>query len=126
MSEENTVAGIFVGRQPIYNPQLQVIGYELLFRSFDTDKADIVDGDQATTRVILNTFLEIGIERLVGSGLAFVNLTRNFILGKFPIPLPSDRVVLEVLENITVDEELISAVHELADRGFKIALDDVT
>ena len=56
------MAGIFVGRQPIYNPKLEVIGYELLFRSFDTETAGVVDGDQASTRIILNTFLEIGID----------------------------------------------------------------
>ena len=117
--------GVFIGRQPIFNKYLTVIGYELLFRSYDTTKADFLNGDRATSQVILNTFIEIGLERLIGEGLAFINLTRSFILEKYPLPLLHDRVVLEVLENVTVDDELITAVRTLSERGYKIALDDV-
>lgn len=116
---------IFVGRQPIYNRQLKVVGYELLFRSYEADHAEFVDGDRATSQVILNTFTEIGVERLVGHGLAFINLTRNFILGKYPPPLAKHRVVLEILENTPVDQELITALRLLSARGYQIALDDV-
>jgi EAL and modified HD-GYP domain-containing signal transduction protein len=116
---------IFVGRQPIYNPQLKVVGYELLFRSYDKGTSDVIDGDRATSQVILNTFMEIGLERLVEDGLAFINLTRNFLTERHPLPLPQERVVLEILENITVDDELVEAVRGLAGRGYQIALDDV-
>ena len=116
---------IFVGRQPIYNRQLKVVGYELLFRSCETEPQGIADGDGATSQVMLNTFTEIGLERLVGNGLAFINLTRSFILEKYPLPLSQHRVVLEVLENITVDQELIAALRLLSARGYQIALDDV-
>ncbi len=115
----------FVGRQPIYNRELKVIGYELLFRSYKADQAQFQNGDQATSEVVLNAFMEIGLEQLVGNHLAFVNLTRNFILEKYSLPLPKDRVVLEVLEDITLDEELIKALRLLSSRGYQIALDDV-
>jgi EAL and modified HD-GYP domain-containing signal transduction protein len=116
---------VFVGRQPIFDRELDVIGYELLFRSHDTDKAEFVDGDRATSDVILNTFMEIGLDRLAGDGLAFINLTQDFILDKHPIPLLSDRVVIEVLEDVKVDKELVKALQMLSSRGYKIALDDV-
>ncbi len=57
----------FVGRQPIYDRQLKVIGYELLFRSYKAGDAQFLNGDQATPEVVLNTFMEIGLEQLVGS-----------------------------------------------------------
>ena len=117
--------GVYVGRQPIYDQQLLVSGYELLFRDYNTDTANFTDGDLATSQVILNTFMEIGIERLVGNGMAFINLTRGFILEKFPLPMLQGRVVLEVLEDIPVDTKLISALHDLRDLGYQIALDDV-
>ena len=59
---------IFVGRQPIYNRQLKVVGYELLFRSHETDHAEFIDGDRATSQVMLDSFMEIGLERLVRVG----------------------------------------------------------
>ncbi len=116
---------IYVGRQPIYNKSLKGIGYELLFRSFQEGKPFFPDGDTATREVILNAFMEIGLDTIVGNKLAFLNLTRNFIVNKYPLPLKEDQVVLEVLEDIYIDDEVVSAVKDLKERGYKVALDDV-
>lgn len=115
---------IFVGRQPIYGRRLELYAYELLYRGGDVDFADFNEGDRATSQVLLNTFLEFGLERVVGGHLAFVNLTRGFIIGEYPLPVPRTQVVLEVLEDIEPDEEVIKGLKDLRRRGFKIALDD--
>jgi EAL and modified HD-GYP domain-containing signal transduction protein len=115
---------IFVGRQPIYDRQLQVFAYELLFRSGDDNQAGFLDGDQATSQVILNTFMDIGIDPIVGSKLAFINMTRDFFLLDYTQIFPPDRVVMEILEHIEVDTEFIEAVRLLSSRGYTIALDD--
>lgn len=119
------MAEVYIGRQPIFDRSLQVFGYELLYRSADMNKAVFSDANHATSVVMSNTFLEIGLERLVGDRLAFLNLTRAFLLGEYPIPHRHDRLVLEVLEDITIDDELVEAVQRLAKNGFKLALDDV-
>jgi EAL and modified HD-GYP domain-containing signal transduction protein len=115
---------VFVGRQPIYDRQLDVYAYELLFRSGESNHARVTDGDRATSQVILNTFMEFGLETIVGSKLAFINLTRGFILQDYSPVFPAGRVVLEVLEDIPVDAELIEAVSRLSLQGYLIALDD--
>jgi EAL and modified HD-GYP domain-containing signal transduction protein len=115
---------VFVGRQPIYNRQMDVFGYELLFRSGDVQHACFADGNQATAQVLVNTFLEIGLDTLVGSKYAFVNLTRDFLLQDYSPVLPADRVVLEVVEDVLVDTDLIAAVRSLSMQGYTIALDD--
>jgi c-di-GMP phosphodiesterase len=115
---------VFVGRQPIYDRQLDVYAYELLFRSGESNQAGVMDGDQATSQVILNTFMEIGLETIVGQKLAFINLTRGFILQDYSSVFPAGRVVMEVLENIPVDDELIEAVRRSSSQGYLIALDD--
>ncbi len=115
---------IFVGRQPIYNSKLEVMAYELLYRSNRENHAQFLDGDVATTEVIINAFLEMGLEQLVGRHPAFINLSRAFIVGDRPLPLSHKRVVLEVLEDIEPDAELIAAVRKLAQQGYIIALDD--
>jgi len=117
---------IYVGRQPIYNKNLTVFGYELLFRS-GTKNAAAVDpfsADGATSTTIINTFLEIGLERLVGNKYAFINLTEQFLLEEDSLPISPKQVILEVLEDIPVTPELISAVERLSSKGFIIALDD--
>lgn len=113
-----------VGRQPILDRDQRAFGHELLYRSADGGGPAGVDGDRMTSRVVLDAFLEIGIERVVGDGLAFVNVTREFLLDDDPPPLPRERVVLEILEDAVIDEELIGAVRSWRERGFTIALDD--
>jgi EAL and modified HD-GYP domain-containing signal transduction protein len=115
---------VFVGRQPIYNRELEVVAYELLFRSGESNQAGCVDGDQATSQVIHNTFVEIGLDTIVGEKLAFINFTRGFILQDYAAVFPAHRVVIEVLEDIAVDAKLLTAIRALSVQGYTIALDD--
>ncbi len=127
MSDVADLSPIVLARQPIFDRQYNIHAYELLFRNNDTQQSadlELCSGDIATTRVINYSFLELGIERVIGNHIAFVNLTRSFILSDDPIPFGGERVVLEILENIVVDEELINAVKKLALSGYYIALDD--
>ncbi len=118
------MSDIFIGRQPIYDRKLGVYAYELLFRTADMNRAAITDGDKATSDVIINTFLEIGLDNIVSNRLAFINLTRSFFVNEHSISLPKDRVVLELLEDIEADDEVVAGVKRLTDQGYTIALDD--
>lgn len=112
-----------VGRQPIFDAEMNLFAYELLFRS-DPDRQEPFDGDKATSQIILDSFTEVGLNTLVGDHLAFVNLTRQFVTDDGLLTFPPGRVVLEILEDIEPDQELIDASMQLAERGYTIALDD--
>lgn len=114
---------VFVARQPIFDNNLQVCAYELLYRSSDVDSAQVIDGDESTSSVILNSFIEIGIDNITKGLPAYINLTRNFFFELKP-ELPHKKVVLELLEDIEPDDELISAIQQLSAKGYTIALDD--
>ena len=114
-----------VGRQPILGCQDQVVGYELLFRDHLASKlAKFDDGDLATSSVVVNALVEIGLDRLVGEVPAFINFTKSFLIGELPIPFSADQVVIEVLESIDVDASVIKGLSELSEQGYRIALDD--
>ena len=115
---------IFLGRQPIFGRKLEVFAYELLYRDGDREFARVQDGDQATSRVLLSAFAEIGLERVLGDRLAFVNLTRGFLTGQHPLPLACDRLVLEVLETVKPDAEVLEGLKRLKGQGYRVALDD--
>ncbi len=119
------MSDILIARQPIFDRRANITGYELLYRNGDNNRAEFSDSDTATSQVILNAFAEFGLEGIVGSQKAYINLTRNFILDHYPIPFSPEQVVLEVPENILVDDELIGALKGLSERGYQIALDDV-
>ncbi len=113
-----------LARQPIFDRQLKVIAYELLYRNDDRDEADFLDGDQATSEVLLNSYTSICEKGTVKRVPAFINLTRELLVQQ-SIPLALKKhVVLEILEDVLVDEELIAAVGKLKADGFRIALDD--
>jgi EAL and modified HD-GYP domain-containing signal transduction protein len=66
-----------VGRQAIFDRQMEVFAYELLYRDGTGNSANIIDGDEATARVMVNTILELGIDQIAGNAQAFLNLTAN-------------------------------------------------
>jgi EAL and modified HD-GYP domain-containing signal transduction protein len=116
----------FLGRQPILDSDGVTVAYELLFRSSNTNAYDSsVDGDSATSQVLINAITELGIDNIVGGKLAFINLTNFFLESpKLLEFLPADRVVLEVLETIEVNDAVITGVEALKRAGYTIALDD--
>jgi EAL and modified HD-GYP domain-containing signal transduction protein len=114
----------FIGRQPIFDNKMAVYGYELLFRNGEQNHAGDIDGNQASSQVMLNTLTEFGLDSIVGKHFAFINLTQDLLNDDVIQLLPRDRVVLEILENVTVDEQLVAAVHKLSSHGYIIALDD--
>ena len=116
---------VLVGRQPIFDGELRVIAYELLFRgNHGETTAEFDDADLATDQVIDNTFRTIGLTNLVGELPAFINLTRRALFGTDALPLSKEKVVLEVLEDIEVNRELMERLRTLSKEGFRIALDD--
>jgi EAL and modified HD-GYP domain-containing signal transduction protein len=116
---------IYIGRQPIFNRKLDLVAYELLYRANGVQNAaGLIDHDHATTQVVINAFLEFGLDELVGKKLAFINLPRSFIVRDNPLPFAKEQVVLEVLEDIEVNEDFLNAVRKLRNEGYTIALDD--
>ncbi len=113
-----------VARQPILDPQMRLLGYELLFREPPAEHADVIDDRAATATVIVDGLLDVGIFDLVGGAHAYLNVSREFLLNFRPLPLPSAHVVLELLEDERVDDELHDVLRELVAAGFAIALDD--
>jgi c-di-GMP phosphodiesterase len=120
----NMNQSVFVGRQPIFNRQKDVFGYELLYRDGQANMAQVVDGDEATARVMVNTFLELGIDQIAGTAQAFMNLTGNFFLSHNYKVLPTRNVVLEVLESIEPTPLIMQALAQARQHGYQIALDD--
>jgi c-di-GMP phosphodiesterase len=115
---------VFVARQPIFTRTLQVAGYELLFRGSDASEALVADPEGATASVLLNTFTEIGLERLVGSHRAWVNVSREFVVTGLAGTLPPAVVGLEILEDELLDDRMVGALIDLKRQGYQLALDD--
>ena len=115
----------FLARQPIFNSARVVYGYELLFRSGPENRYTATQQDTASASTV-DSLLLFGIERLTPGCRSFLNCTRDFLIRDFATILPSDRVVLEILETVSMDEEVLAACLRLKRAGYLLALDDFT
>jgi EAL and modified HD-GYP domain-containing signal transduction protein len=122
--EGNALMSVCLARQPIFDRDLKVVAYELLFRGGEQKLATAGGADDATNQVLLNTLVEIGLNNVVGTRNAFVNFTSNFIQSGDCSVLPADRLVLELLEGAEATDALVTAVEGLIASGFRLALDD--
>ena len=114
----------FLARQPILGRNQRLFAYELLFRSADSPEANVVDHAAATAAVIAHAS-QLGMQRVVGERMAFVNVDEIVLMSDFVRFLPHDKVILEILETVKATPEVVARVVELRAFGFKFALDDV-
>ncbi len=114
----------FLARQPIVDGQHKLLGYELLFRpSHHSGAAQVESNPSATLHVITNTLCDMGTKWLLQGRLAFINVEYELLMGEFVSLLPSDKVVLEILETVEPTPELLTRLDELKKAGYRFALD---
>jgi EAL and modified HD-GYP domain-containing signal transduction protein len=115
---------VFIARQPIFDTHEKVFGYELLFRSGLDNMFTHADPNQATSRVIADSFFLLNISELTGGKRAFINVTREVLLKEYLYLVPKDLIVVEILETVTPDPEVVAACKKLKGEGYLLALDD--
>ena len=114
----------FVGRQPIFDRDWSLYAYEVLYRSGSDNRAQFTNASAATSQVLVGTFIDIDIEKILGPNTGFVNMSREFLVDRFALAFPPDRMVVEVLEDVELDDEVLAVLTELSEGGYRIALDD--
>jgi EAL and modified HD-GYP domain-containing signal transduction protein len=115
---------IYLGRQPILDDAQHIVAYELLFRSGQNTTSGVTDDLLATTNVIINTISEFGIDNVLDKHDGYLNVSYALLMSDMLELLPRERMVLEILETVEIDDRLVNRCHELKDKGFKLALDD--
>src|SRR5947209_1824473 len=114
---------MFVARQPIFDRQQKVFGYELLFRDSLENVFHAADVD-AACRHTLDTSLLMGLDHLCDGTHIFINCTREVLLKGYMKLLPPRLTAIEILETVRPDAEVYRACAELKEAGYLVALDD--
>ena len=114
----------YVARQPILNVKEETIGYELLFRDSHENSFPGIDPDEATSKIITQNHLTLGLDEICQNKLAFINFHQDSLLHHFPTSLGTSTTIVEILESILLSNELIAACISLQEQGYKLALDD--
>jgi len=115
---------VLLAKQPIYNRNLSLYGFELLFRNQQKLNAVDVGEDAATSEVLVNYCTSVSNEVEDANHPLFINISESFLLSDVAFPLDKSGVVLELLERIHVTDEVVCAVHKLHQSGYQLALDD--
>lgn len=123
-ARESMPQTFFIARQPIFDQNENLWGFELLFRNgLSANYAEIDDPESASVAVASSGFLQATTGG-ASSLKIFINFTQSLIFDRFPLALPSSTAVVEILEDIPVSDELIERLKELKERGYILALDD--
>jgi EAL and modified HD-GYP domain-containing signal transduction protein len=117
---------IYLGRQPIYDANLRLEGYELSYHPTDAESTDLLDSELSSSQMLFDTLAEVGLERLVGPGKAFLSAARELIVQGYlqHTIASSPQMVFQVSTDIMVDTPLIDALRALRQQGYHFLLDN--
>ena len=115
---------VFVARQPIFDINKKIYAYELLFRSGESNGFPDIDGETATTSLLSSSFFTVGIDKVGAGKLVFINFTEELLLNKTPQLFPPDKMMVEILEDVSPGPDIVAACQSLKDNGYSLALDD--
>lgn len=113
----------YIAQQPILDRERKTIGYELLFRDGPNNTFPDIDPELATSRLLSDHFWSTHYTALT-QHWGFVNFPYQSLINLIPTLFPSDSLVVEVLEDCPPTEELLNAIKQIHQAGYKIALDD--
>ncbi len=116
---------INLARQPIFNADDDIFGYELFYRN-DAGNSRAENGRFATSTVLVNLLNQIGRQRCVGDAKAFVNIDSGILLTDILATLPKELFVFEIGSDMVITHREIDAVAELHAKGYAFALDNVS
>ncbi len=114
----------YTARQPILDKDKNLFAYELLFRDGVENVFPEVDSNEATSRMIEGSQLNLGLDEFLGDKPGFINFTLDSLLKKYPSMLPCEQVVIEILETVQPGKRLLAECESLKAQGYILALDD--
>lgn len=113
----------YVARQPIFDTNLEIFGYELLYR----DGPDNAFPSRTTSGITEKMFVEQHLTYqniLLDKKLGFINFDYDDLINDLPLDFPNKDYVIEILETCEPDKYLFNSLIHLKNNGYTIALDD--
>lgn len=116
---------VFVARQPIFDRDKNIYGYELLFRNgLENFFDESLDKDYASSKVVMDSFMLFDLNELTCGKRAFLNFTANVLLSEAALVFSTDAIIIELLENIPPDPNIVKVCEMMKKKGYMLALDD--
>jgi EAL and modified HD-GYP domain-containing signal transduction protein len=113
-------SGVMIGRQPILDRTRRVIGYELVCNATAISEAV----PKEAVRRTVDAILEVGLDRLVRSRRAFLEVPPSLLDDDIVKLLPATRVVVGVPCSAALDASTVETYRRLTHDGYTLALKD--
>lgn len=114
----------YIARQAILSRDKELYAYELLFRDGEENCFPDIPPDEATSKILTDSHLDLGLEDISAGKPVFINFHQDTLLYRFPTSLDPKKVVIEVVETVKPTAELVQACKTIKDLGYTLALDD--
>lgn len=121
---------IYIGRAPIFDVRGAVIAYELQHRSAPdvetsgtgAGTAPGPDDEQATHELVERSLLQWGFDRLLEGKPGVLHVDARFLGAGLHLTLPTERVLLELRDDIDPDGILYVHALDATMAGYRLAL----
>jgi len=113
-----------IARQPIFNHNKRLFAYELLYRGTESLSLENIGGERATTSLLTSAFLTEGLEKISSNKPCFINFAQKLLTSNIVENFPNNKIIIEILEDVSPTPEVIAACKHLKERGYILALDD--
>ena len=111
---------IYLGRQPLFDKNQSIYGYELLFPERNMT---FQETEGQSSYDMLNSFLIVGIDKLTSGKKVLINFSDNLLRQGVATLFPKDRLIIGIPEKIGADAELLKICEELHKSGYSLAFD---
>lgn len=114
----------YIARQAILDRDKELYAYELLFRNGEQNCFPDISPDEATSKILTDSHLDLGLDDISAGKPVFINFHQDTLLHRFPTSLDPKKVVIEVVETVKPSPDLVQACKTIKDLGYTLALDD--
>ena len=113
----------YLGRQPLYNKDFVLYGYDILHRDNVTKNLKAISEEDDELRGVFSDAITMfDFEGLTEGLPAHIRFTYNLLMSNYPYMASPEKIVVELPADISVTPALTDKIHELHNYGYKIAV----
>lgn len=116
--------GLYISKQKIIDRQKRVFAQEIIFKDSQNRRVGLSDSLRTTAKIIINTMSGVELNKLLTEhSKAFVNVDEIVLMKGILDVLDKERFVLNILEDITLTEDVIKKIVQYKKQGFEFSIE---
>ena len=115
---------LYISKQRIFDEKKSVFANELIFKDSARKRVGFSNSLKSTAKLIINSISSVELNKVLGnSAKAFINVDEKTLTKGILDVLDKERFILNILEDITLTEEVIKKIVDYKRKGFMFSLE---